>query len=141
MQSTKECSKFRTVGRTNPSPLSFPSGATIPSASLIVTREVLTDPFAPLSTYVDDQLKKLAKTCPGFQMNRRSAWELDGDPAELLDINWKTPEGIHIRQLLVLLLWNAKSLIFTCTAATDKFDEFLPSFEHIIASFRVRRSL
>jgi hypothetical protein len=119
--------------------LSFPSGATVPSASITVTREVLTNPSAPLATYVDEQLKKLAKACPAFQMNQRSAWELNGEPAELLDINWKTPERIHVRQWLVLLVWNEKALVFTYTSSTDKFDEFRPYFEQIMSSFCVRR--
>jgi hypothetical protein len=72
-------------------------------------------------------------------MNQRSAWELNGEPAELLDINWKTPERIHVRQWLVLLVWNEKALVFTYTSSTDKFDEFRPYFEQVMISFRVRR--
>jgi hypothetical protein len=78
--------------------LPFPSGATVPSASLTVTREVLTDPFVPLSTYVDDQLKKLAKTCPGFHVDRPGTWMA-------IQQNCSTSTGRHRKAFTFASCW------------------------------------
>ena len=119
--------------------LSFPRGASVPSASVTVTRELLVNPNETLLAYVDVQLTKLAKTCAAFQLTQRKDWELNGDPAQILDFTWKTPDGIRVRQFMIVSFWNSQSLVFTYTATIDKFVEFQPTFESIIASFRVRR--
>ena len=119
--------------------LSFPKGAPIPSASVTVTRELLTDPHVTLPSYVETQLMKLAKTCAAFHLTERKDWELNGDPTQVLDFTWKTPDGVHVRQLMVVLFWNGQSLVFTYTSTIDKFAEFQPLFENIIGSFNARR--
>jgi hypothetical protein len=119
--------------------LSFPSGAPVPSASVTVTRELLVNPNEALPAYVDVQLNKLAKTCAAFQLAQRKDWELNGDPAQVLDFTWKTPDGTHVRQLMIVSFWGSQSLVFTYTATIDKFAEFQSLFESMIASFHARR--
>jgi hypothetical protein len=118
--------------------LAFPQGAAVPSASVTVTRELLTDSAVSLHSYVDAQLAKLAKTCASFHLTQRRDWQLNHTPAEVLEFTWKTPDGIHVRQLMVVTFWGPQSLVFTSTATTDKFAEFQALFEGVIASFRAR---
>ncbi len=118
--------------------LSFPKGAAIPSASLTVTRETLTDPNLALAPYVDAQLTKLAKTCHAFQILHRDDWEICGDPAQRIEFTWTTPERMHIHQLMTVMFWGAQALVITATATSDKFPEYHAVFEEFVANFRVR---
>lgn len=119
--------------------LSFPKGAPVPSASVTVTRELLSDPHVTLPGYVDAQLTKLAKTCSAFHLTQRKDWQWQGDPAQILDFTWKTPDGVHVRQQMVVIFWNGQSLVFTFTSTIDKFAEHQPLFDGIVSSFNPRR--
>ncbi len=119
--------------------LSFPKGAPVPSASVTVTRELMTDPHVTLPGYVDAQLTKLAKTCAAFHLTQRKDSELHGDPSQVLDFTWKTPDGVHVRQQMIVIFWNGQSLVFTFTSTIDKFTEHQPLFDSIAASFNARR--
>jgi len=118
--------------------ISFPVGSKIPAASVTVTRETLKDSQESLSSYVNAQMAKLAKTCAGFQLVRHMPTELSGLPAEVVEFTWKTPEKITVRQIMLISFWKSQSLVITSTAAVERFVEFQPVFESILTSFRAR---
>lgn len=118
--------------------ISFPSGSKVPAASITVTREMIKDKKETLSSYVNGQLVNLAKTCPAFQLVRHIPAKLNGLLAESVEFTWKTPEKIAVRQLMVVTFVKSHSLVITSTAAAERFAEFQPVFEAVIASFRVR---
>ncbi len=118
--------------------ISFPAGSNTPAASVTVTRERIKDSGETLSSYVNSQLAKLAKTCAAFQLIRHAPAYLGGLPAELAEFRWKTPEKIVVRQLMVIAFWGSQSLVMTSTAEVDAFAGFEPVFESILSSFRLR---
>jgi hypothetical protein len=115
--------------------LTFPPGSPKPDATFTVTRETM-NPNASLGSYIDQQLVKLASTCPQFQLLRRADVSLGGMPSYLLEYTWRTPDLGAIHQLQAVLVAGAKAVALTATASADKFPAFAATFQSLLQSFR-----
>jgi hypothetical protein len=119
--------------------LTFPAGMQTPEASFTVTR----DPLVPgagssVSDYVDEQLSRLARSCPQFDLIRRDDATIADQPGQLVEFTWKTPEGKLVRQIQGVLISNATALVLTGTAPRDRFADFSDTFRSMVGSFRLR---
>ena len=118
--------------------VTFPAGDPTPSASLTVTRETIRDSKQTLTSYVNEQLARLAKTCSAFQMIRHLPTQLSGISAVLAEFTWATPEKVSVRQVIVITFIQSQFVVITATASVDRFPEFEPVFYNVINSFRTR---
>lgn len=117
--------------------LTFPPGHPKPDATFTVTRETM-NAGGSLAAYIEQQLVKLASTCPQFQLLNRADVNLGGTPSHLLEYTWRTPDLGAIHQLQAVLVSGAKAVALTATAQADKFPAFAAAFQSLFQSFRLR---
>jgi hypothetical protein len=119
--------------------LTFPAGSQRPDASFSITRDAL-PPGAPISlaVYVDQQLSRIAKSCPEFRFIDRHDATIADLPSELVEFTWKTPDAIVVHQIQAVLMLARKVLVLTGTAPADKYSAYSEVFNSLIMSFRTR---
>jgi hypothetical protein len=119
--------------------LTFPSGMQTPEASFTVTRDSLAPGAgSTVGDYVDEQLSRLARSCPQFDLIRRDDTTISEQPGQLVEFTWKTPEGKLVRQIQGVLISNGTALMMTGTSPKDRFPDFSEAFHSMIGSFRLR---
>ena len=101
--------------------------------NVVVTRERLSG--ARLEEYARTQLEGASAQLPGLQVIGEKRGELGG-LASIRRLQRFTTGGKQIQQSQTFALGPDRAVVVTCSAQLEEFDECLPAFEEVLASFR-----
>ncbi|MDR2871542.1 MAG: DcrB-related protein [Xanthomonadaceae bacterium] len=105
-------------------------------SAILVTRDSETSLDTP-GDYADAQQEAASKNFPGYRSLARNAIEIDGQPAVVVDYQWRSNGSILLRQRQAYVRHRDVMLILTLSAQANQFEALEPAWEQILASLKL----
>ena len=90
--------------------------------------------------YVEQEVGKISESLTDFKEILKKDYELAGNPAQIIEYQWKSQQG-PTHQFVVMTALKNKVLIFTASSPNKMSDNQKQQFQKIIQSFKLSSHL
>lgn len=105
-------------------------------AAILVTRDYDT-PLEDVGEYADTQQEAAKKSFAGFKPLGREDITIDGEPAVLVDYQWRANGNVMLRQRQAYVRHQNVTLTLTATAAANEFARIEAVWAKVLSSFKL----
>lgn len=105
-------------------------------AAIVITRDYETALESPLE-YADAQQEAARKAFAGFKPLGRNEAVLGGQPAAVVDYQWRANGTVMLRQRQVYVRHQGAMLTVTLSGVVSEFQNLEPAWEQVMASFQL----
>ncbi|MGH8054144.1 MAG: DcrB-related protein [Stenotrophomonas sp.] len=105
-------------------------------AAIILTRDYET-PLATAAEYADAQQEAARKSFPGYRQIERIEAQIDGQPAAVVDYQWRSNGSALLRQRQLYVRHQSVMLTLTASAMADEFAQIDEMWPTLLASFKL----
>lgn len=105
-------------------------------AAILVTRDYDT-PLEDVAEYANTQQEAVKKSFSGFKSLGREDITIDGEPAVLVDYQWRANGNVMLRQQQAYVRHQGVTLTLTVTAAANEFGRVEQPWAQVLSSFKL----
>lgn len=105
-------------------------------AAIILTRDFDT-PLESAAAYADAQQEAARKSFPGYKQIERIETQIDGQPAAVVDYQWRSNGSALLRQRQLYVRHQSVMLTLTASAMADEFARIDEVWPELLESFQL----